>query len=194
MKKASTITMALVMAALPATAQLALAQESMTEMAPAATSAVQAAPTLDTASSDQFLQSLADKFGTTTSYLKELLAKLPPSGPGLSRLEIWGISSKLKLNDQEKAVFKAKAGPGGSGFNAEDLAGMGARLGLNSGEVARLSAQLGLTSPAIATPVPVTPMGQAQQAGVISAPGTLVQPAAGTTIIRQSAQQGSGSL
>jgi hypothetical protein len=191
MKKASTITLALVILALPATIQAAQAQESMTQMAPAETSA---APTIDTGSSEQFLQSLADKFGTTTSYLKELLAKLPPSGPGLSKLEIWGISSKLKLSDQEKAIFKAKAGPGGTGFNAEDVAGMGARLGLNAPEVARLSAQLGLTSPAIATPMPATPMGQPQQAGVMGAPGMLMQPAGTTTIIRQSAQQGNGSL
>jgi hypothetical protein len=189
MKKASTLTMALVILALPAT-QAVRAQDSMAPMVPAATSA---APTIDTASSEQFLQSLADKFGTTTSYLKELLAKLPPSGPGLSKIEIWGISSKLKLSDQEKAIFKAKAGPGGSGFNAEDVAGMGARLGLSAPEVARLSAQLGLTSPAIATPMPATPIGQAQQAGVMAAPSTLMQPA-GTTIIRESAQQGGGSL
>jgi hypothetical protein len=112
---------------------------------------------LKTETADEFLSSLATKFGTSVSRLKSLLAKLPPHGQGLNRMEISVISSKLGLTPEEKQVFKSRVGAGGTGFTAEDVAGMGVRLGLSDVQTARLSQELGLSSPAIATPLPMTP-------------------------------------
>jgi hypothetical protein len=146
------------------------------QAAAGAQAAISAPATVSTATAGEFLSSLAQKFGTSVSQLQALLAKLPPRGPGLSRMELWAIGSKLKLSADEKAALKAKAGPGGTGFNSEDLAGMGARLGLSTLEVQRLSQELGLGVPAIASP------GTAQPAA--GQPGVMVpvmEGAAGTT-------------
>jgi LysM repeat protein len=91
---------------------------------------------IQTQSAEAFLQSLATKFGTSVKRLKGLLAKLPPRGKGLNGLEISVIAGKLN----------------GTGFNNVDVQEMGTRLGLTPTEVARLSQELGIAMPAIATP------------------------------------------
>jgi hypothetical protein len=100
---------------------------------------------------EQFIRSIADKFGTSANQLQRLLAKIPPHGRGLNALELAVISSRLGLTRDEKAVLKSRVGSGGMGFTHSDIVGMGARLGLNSTQIARLSEQLGLASPTIAT-------------------------------------------
>jgi LysM repeat protein len=107
---------------------------------------------IQTQSAEAFLQSLATKFGTSVKRLKGLLAKLPPRGKGLNGLEISVIAGKLKLSKAEKEVMKAKIGNNGTGFNNVDVQEMGTRLGLTPTEVARLSQELGIAMPAIATP------------------------------------------
>jgi hypothetical protein len=153
----------------------------------------QAAPTanLSTESATEFLSSLAEKFGTSVSRLQSLLAKLPPRGSGLSRIEISVISSKLGLTPEEKEIFRSRVGAGGTGFTADDVVGMGERLGLSSAETARLSQELGLASPAVATPYPMTPSNMPasmtaprsmSQSAIINQPSTTnVQP---TTIMQ----------
>jgi hypothetical protein len=108
--------------------------------------------TLDTQTPQAFINSLATKFGTNPKKLQSLLDKLPPKGKGLSNIEIAVISAKLKLTKEEKAVLKARAGAGGTGFTREDAVGMGVRLGLSDADTARLAQQLGIVSPSIATP------------------------------------------
>jgi hypothetical protein len=126
------------------------------------------------ATAEQFLSSLADKFGTNVDQLQKLLSKIPPHGRGLNGLELMVISARLGLSKEEKAVLKSRIGSGGTGFTNSDLVGMGARLGLNSTEIARLGDQLGLASPTIATRTLFSPAviertadGMAQQATTV---------------------------
>jgi hypothetical protein len=99
-------------------------------------------------SAQEFLSSLATKFGTSVSRLQSLLAKLPPRGRGLNVLEIKVIAGKLGLSKQDKAIFASKAGAGGTGFNSQDIAAMSRQLGLSLEETTRLSSELGLPAPA----------------------------------------------
>lgn len=112
---------------------------------------------IKTDSADAFLNSLALKFGTSTKRLRSLLAKLPPKGKGLNPIEIKVIAGKLHLNAHDKEIFRSKTKSGGTGFNAQDIAAMSTQLGLTMDETIRLSQQLGLPTPAIATPTITTP-------------------------------------
>jgi hypothetical protein len=128
-----------------------LAVSLLSSAAPAQSlESTRAATRVNTAGSAQFLTSLAGKFGTSVSQLRQLLSKIPPHGKGLNFLELLVISSRLGLSPDEKAVLKSRIGSGGTGFTREDVVGMGTRLGLNSMEIGRLGEQLGLTNPTIA--------------------------------------------
>jgi hypothetical protein len=124
---------------------------------------------------EQFLGSLADKFGTSVNQLQKLLAKIPPHGRGLNALEMMVISSRLGLSRDEKAVLKSRIGSGGTGFTRADLIGMGARLGLNTTQIARLSEQLGLASPTIATKTLFSPAVIEGTADVMGTQPTIVE-------------------
>jgi hypothetical protein len=107
---------------------------------------------IKTGSAQEFLSSMALKFGTSVKRLQSLLAKLPPHGKGLNPIEIKVIAGKLHLSKEDKEAFKTKVGAGGTGFNSQDIAAMSAQLGLTSEEASRLSQELGLSIPAVATP------------------------------------------
>jgi hypothetical protein len=152
--KATGLLLAVLFATSPALAQTVQTQTTSTTQV---LETAQPVPTaqIKTGSADEFLASLAVKFGTSVSRLKSLLAKLPPNGHGLNALEIKVIAGKLGLSKQDKAIFASKAGAGGTGFNAQDIAAMSRQLGLSLDETARLSTELGFPAPTVATPAVV---------------------------------------